>query len=70
MAEDLRTATARQAKGSKRLSAIEATRSRLGQQLDAADREALASASGTEGHDHEVTAAEQAARALEASRLP
>ena len=49
--EYLRTAATRQVKGRIRLSYIEATRSRLRQQLDAADWEALtpASAAGTPG---------------------
>ena len=49
---------------------MEATRSRLRQQLDAGDREPLAAASDTEAHDREVAAAEQAARTLEACRHP
>ena len=40
------------------------------QHLDAADREALAAASDAEAHNREVAVAEQAARALEASRHP
>ena len=69
-AATLRTATACQAKGRTRRPDMEATPSRLRQQLDSADREVLAAASDTKAHDGEVAAAEKAARALEASRRP
>ena len=66
--ESLRTVAARQTKGRTRQSDIEPTRLRLRQQLDAADTEAQAAASATEAHGQEVAVAEQAARALGASR--
>ena len=68
--EAIRAASVRQAKGKNRLSIIEATRAKLGQQLASADREAQATASDTETRGREVVAAVQAARAVRASRRP
>ena len=62
--EAIRKAAARQAKGKTRLSVIEAIRSMLRQQLEAADRKAVTAASDTAANDREVAAAEQAARDL------